>query len=181
VLVAALLLATACGGSSSPKPSAASTGTNSQSSQQTSSSSDSSSTSGSSSSDAGAAPQIFDANYQQGSAHVEISGGANRTVDLTKAGGYTVSGATVVTFTDAQSQNALSVTSSKSSGDASGITLTAGGISTAGEFGRDCQLTVTKNDASEFAGKIQCTNVDGIEGSTVHSGLNVNGTFSAKP
>ena len=72
------------------------------------------------------------------------------------------------------------MTSSSDEGG-SGISATVGGISTAGAFGGNCQLDVTKNDASEFAGRISCPDLDGISGSNTYSNIKLSATFSAKP
>jgi hypothetical protein len=178
VLTIGVLFVAACGGSGSPKQAAQVTNTTSQTSQSSSNSSDSSSAS--SSAGGGTVPtNILDATYNSGKAHVEISGDANKSVDINSASGFTGQGSTFLTFRDANG-NSLTVTMSKTEAG-TGVAVTVDSLTTGGQFNEKCRLELTQNDSSGLVGTFTCAGVDGVDSSTDYHNLNVKGSFSAKP
>jgi hypothetical protein len=180
MLIVGALFVVACGGSGSPKPAAqtANSQTDTASSSRSTSSDNSSDSSATSSDDNSGGPAV-PGNYQQGSAHIEVSGGTNVNADFDTTAGSTTAGFTNISFTGQGGQ--LVITMSEQDNQ-SGLAVTfEDGLLTGGQFGDTCQLHTSKKDASEVAGTFTCTNVDGVRGVDAFTGnLNLEGTFSAK-
>jgi hypothetical protein len=121
-------------------------------------------------------PDLVDASYASGTAHVEMSGDNDASADFTTGGGFTGQGTTFISFSDGTGAQQLTISIGSTAAE-SGISATFDGVSTGGAFGDACSIEVTTNTASEVAGHFSCDGIDAINQSTVLS-VNLDGTFS---
>jgi hypothetical protein len=124
------------------------------------------------------APTIADATYSSGSAHVEVSGGTQLTLDAPLAVGMSMTGAgaTLLMYPAEGSEGELfSISSSPETG--LGFTLQMPGLVTGGDSSA-CPIELTQNDASGIAGRFDCSGLDALLGA-VGGSVNVKATFSA--
>lgn len=131
-------------------------------------------------------PTIADGAYKSGAAHVELSGGKNETLDVAAGGGVTSLGNTILQFgsTDGQRIVQLSFLAPGQSGSGSGGVSVSENVSnsvfsTAGTWGGECQIKITRNNASGLSGEFSCTDAPGISG-VVGGKFNIKGTFAAE-
>jgi len=124
------------------------------------------------------APTIADATYTSGSAHIEVSGGKQLTLDAQLAAGMSMTGAgaTLLMYPTEGSQGELfSISNSPETG--LNFTLQAPGLVT-GSDAPTCPIELTQNDASGIAGRFDCSGLDALLGA-VGGSVNVKATFSA--
>ena len=175
----------ACGDDSDPDPAAAASESESEDdaaaggSEEEASSSDDGSDDESSDDAAGATPaDIIDADYVEGSAHVEVTGDADVTEDYTTGGGFSGQGTTSLSFNNDAGLLGIAI----DPGGGGGISFTSGDFATGGTFPDQCRLDVTQNDASGFAGEFVCEGAPAVNGSSTDLlTVDVEGTFSVSP
>ena len=127
---------------------------------------------------AAALEDILDADYVEGSAHVEVSGDADVTEDYTTGGGFSSQGTTSLSFTNDAGLLGVAI----DAGSGGGISFTSDDFATGGTFPDQCRLSVTQNDESGFAGEFTCEGVPAVNGSSTDlMTVDVEGTFSVSP
>jgi hypothetical protein len=123
-------------------------------------------------------PDIPDATWSNGRAHVEVSG--DKASNFESDG----SGATTNGFTSAAFPLNTGQTMSVALGgeEGSAISLTADGVSTTGAFGKDCDITFSKHDAEGVTADFTCTSLPAVgSSSTQVYTINVKGNFTLTP
>ena len=104
---------------------------------------------------------IADALYMTGSAHVEVSGGKQLTLDapLVPGASMTTGGGTLLAYSSGEGEN-TSVFSIANGGDGGmAFTITAPGVITGGDLASGCPIELTKNDASGVEGRFDCQGI----------------------
>jgi hypothetical protein len=125
------------------------------------------------------APTIADATYSSGSAHIEVSGGKQLTLDAQLAVGMSMTGAgaTLLMYPAEGSEGELfSISNSPETGLT--FTLQAPGLVT-GSDASTCPIELAQNDASGIAGRFECSGLEALLG-VVGGSVNVKATFSAR-
>jgi hypothetical protein len=124
-------------------------------------------------------PTIVTANWQKATAHVDVSRDKTESFDMTGAI-VGLNGIAIGTFGDPGSQQTMQMTISGL--EHTGFALTTPNLLAGGSWGDECQIKITKNDASGFAGEFSCSNVDGADrAGTQALHLDIRGTFSGTP
>lgn len=130
----------------------------------------------------GSIPTIADGRYKGGTAHIEVSGDVNETLDaaLSPVVSITTSGLTALTYStgSATTQVVVNVVFNPDTGPAisyqSAKVLAAGGVS------EGCHVELTKNDASGLAGTFSCSGLEGLApGAVDPAKVDLKGTYSA--
>jgi hypothetical protein len=129
-------------------------------------------------------PTIADGTYTSGTAHVEISGGRNDTFDVDSASGVTAGGNTILAFTGADNQKVVQLSFLAPGQGTSGGLSVATNVSnavfaTAGTWGGECQVRITRNNASGLSGEFSCKDANGLAG-VIGGKFNIKGTFAAE-
>jgi hypothetical protein len=118
-------------------------------------------------------PELDDGVYE-GEVHVEISGDHDETIDA-EGSAFVQGGFALFTFGDTEATVILSFGDSEEPG---ALSITTGGVSTAGEWGTDCEITVEESD-TEINGEFSCSSLDALEiGGLDELEINVNGSFT---
>jgi hypothetical protein len=118
-------------------------------------------------------PELDDGVYE-GEVHVEISGDHDETIDA-EGSAFIQGGFALFTFGDTEATVILSFGDSEEPG---ALSITTGGVSTAGEWGTDCEITVEESD-TEINGEFSCSSLDALEiGGLDELEINVNGSFT---
>jgi hypothetical protein len=124
---------------------------------------------------------IADANYTTGSAHVEVSGGKQATLDsqLIPGVSMTTEGTTLLMYAAGEGENASVFSISNGVDTGLAFTLSAQGIVTAGDGSTGCAIELTKNDGSGVEGQFTCRGMQTV--GLDMTAVDVSGTFSAAP
>lgn len=126
-------------------------------------------------------PDLADAEYAQGTAHVEISGDASASFDA-PGGGSVIQGLTVLSFANAERTESLSIALFADGSTPDSITVLGGDASTTVEIGKDCDIEFTKSDATGLEGEFACEDVGAISVTQPEEyTITVTGTFSVTP
>jgi hypothetical protein len=122
-------------------------------------------------------PAIADGPYSGGSARIVITGEPNVTVEA-KGAGVAMGGEAVLTYLDEAAGYSAQLT--LSSRTSSGLVVSGPGLLAGGTWGKECQVTITRNEVTELAGEFACPNMQAV-GSLAGKQLTitVTGTFSA--
>lgn len=122
---------------------------------------------------------IADALYSTGSAHVEVSGGKQFTLDgqLAPGASMTTEGTTLLLYSAGEGENASVFSISNGADTGLAFTISAPGIITAGDGPTGCAIELTKNDGSGLEGRFTCRGLQtvGLDQAVV----DVSATFSA--
>lgn len=175
LIMSLVAVASACGGAASTPTvdgsTPGSTGTNVEQAAQTAEAAD-----------GGGAVQavtIADALYNTGSAHVEVSGGKQLTLDaqLVPGASMTTGGTTLLAYAAGEGENTSVFSISNGADTGLAFTLTAPGIVTGGDGTTGCAIELTKNDGSGLEGRFTCRRLQavGLDLTTV----DISATFSA--
>ena len=188
--LAALAALAACGDDSSPDPAAAATEAAADESSSDDAGSDDDATdddagddddaeeSGDEASSVADVFDVLDADYTQGSAHVEVSGDADVTEDYSAGGGFSTDGVTSLSFTNDNGLLGIAV----DPGSTGGISFSSGDFASGGAFPDQCSIDITQNDESELAGTFECDGAPAVEGSSTDVFVvDIEGTFSVSP
>jgi hypothetical protein len=128
-------------------------------------------------------PTIADGAYKSGTTHIELSGGRNETFDVGVGSGITSAGNTILGFTSADNTKVVQMSflaPGQGAGALSVSTNVASTVfSTAGAWGQECQVKITRNNASGLSGEFSCKDAPGVSGLTALK-INVKGTFSVE-
>lgn len=122
---------------------------------------------------------IADALYASGSAHVQVSGGKQLTMDapLVPGASMTTGGGTLLLYSSGEGENA-SVFSIANGGDGGmGFTITSPGIFTGADASSGCAIELTKNDAAGVEGRFDCRGLSTV--GLDQAVIDVQATFSA--
>jgi hypothetical protein len=181
-LIPATILAVACGGSASPAANAPLTAGGSPAAS-TGGGAPTQPAGGGGGANAGI-PTIADGAYKSGTAHVEVSGGRTDTFDGSAAGGITSGGNTILVFSSTDNQKVVQISflapGQTGAGGVSVSTNVGGSVfSTGGGWGSECQIKVTRNNASGVSGEFTCQDAPGIAG-VVGGKFNIKGTFAVE-
>jgi hypothetical protein len=100
---------------------------------------------------------------------VEISGGKNDTFDVAAASGITFGGNTILGFSSTDNQkvvqiNFLAPGQSSSRGLSVTTNVASSIFSAGGAWGSDCQVKITRSNASGLSGEFTCTDAPGLAG-----------------
>ena len=181
--LAALAALAACGDDSSPDPAAAAEAAADESSSDDAGADDEATDddaeeSGDEASSVADVFEILDADYTQGSAHVEVSGDADVTEDYATGGGFSTDGVTSLSFTNDNGLLGIAV----DPGSTGGISFSSGDFASGGAFPDQCSIDITQNDESELAGTFECDGAPAVEGSSTDVFVvDIEGTFSVSP
>ena len=125
------------------------------------------------------AVSIADGVYSGGSAHVEVSGGKQLTVDapLVPAASMTTEGTTLLMYAAGEGENTSVFSISNGADTGLAFTVTGQGVFTGGDSSSGCAIELTKNDASGLEGRFACRGLQtvGLDVATI----DVSATFSA--
>jgi hypothetical protein len=125
-------------------------------------------------------PTIADGAYRSGRTHLEISGGKSDTVDASGAGGFTQSNTTVLVLPSADNKKIVTLSFlAPTESDRGAVAVTTSEYSFVGEWGKECQVRFTRNDASGLSGEFSCRDAPGVAVLTDVM-VNVTGTFSVE-
>lgn len=102
---------------------------------------------------------VTDAAYGSGRVHVEFGGDSGGAVEI-DGGGVVIGGFASISFTDTNSQALVSI--GVGGGEPGAAAFTWDGISSAGEFGKECSITFTKGDQTALEGEFTCTGMDAV-------------------
>lgn len=103
---------------------------------------------------------IKDAVFADGEVHVEVSGDKDFKIDV-KGNGLATGGSVLLTFGSDKATVILAFQADSKEAPG-GLSVTTEDISTAGEWGTDC--TVTMDDgANELKGEFECENVEAVD------------------
>lgn len=122
-------------------------------------------------------PDIKDGNFTDGSVHLEYSGGKDFKGDI-KGNGIATGGFTLLTFADEEGSVLISF-QPDSKDEPGGLAITTKDISTAGEWGDECSISVD-DGAKELKGEFECGQIEALEVSSAGKTLKVRvkGNFS---
>jgi hypothetical protein len=105
---------------------------------------------------------IVDAAYATGTAHVEVSGDIELSVDYATGGGFTNGGASSLSFSD--TNNGVLGIVIDAGGERAAITFGTAQVGSGGAYPDTCDLGLTKNDDAGVAGRFRCEGVAGVDG-----------------
>lgn len=121
-------------------------------------------------------PTIKDGVLADGSAHVEVSGDKDLKLDP-KGGGFIQGGFALLTFTNSEATVILSF-QPDSKDEPGGLSFTTKDVSTAGEWGKDCSVTVD-DGAKELKGDFSCKELEAVSPTTTKNfKVKINGSFT---
>jgi hypothetical protein len=116
-----------------------------------------------------------DANYTTGRVHVEFGGDSGGAAEIDGTGAV-IGGFVSLVFSDETRQ--ASVTFAVQNGQG-GAAFTWDGITSGGEFGKECTINFTKGDQSELTGEFTCTDMVGVKATSVDTqSVDARGTFT---
>ena len=124
---------------------------------------------------------IADANYTTGSAHVDVSGGKQVTIDsqLYPGVSMTTEGTTLLMYAGGEGDNASVFSIANGADTGLAFTLSAQGIVTAGDGATGCAIELTRNDGSAIEGRFTCRGMQTV--GLDMTNVDVSATFSAAP
>jgi hypothetical protein len=124
---------------------------------------------------------IADANYTTGSAHVEVSGGKQATLDsqLFPGVSMTTEGTTLLMYAAGEGENASVFSIANGADTGLAFTLSSQGIVTGGDGSTGCAIELTKNDGSGIEGRFTCRGMQTV--GLDMTAVDVSATFSAAP
>lgn len=118
---------------------------------------------------------VKDATYPSGRVHVEFGGDSGGAVEI-DGGGVVVGGFANLAFAD--NNNQAAVIFAVGGDQPGGASFTWDGITSGGEFGKQCTISFTNGDQTALEGAFSCTGMDGVKGaSTVALHVDAKGTF----
>ena len=122
-------------------------------------------------------PAIVAGPFSTGAAHIVITGDQNVTFDA-RGAGVAMGTEAVLTYLDEAAGYSAQLTLSGQT--TSGIMVSGKDLLAGGTWGKECQITVTRNDATELAGEFACRNMHAV-GSLLGKQLTITlaGTFTA--
>lgn len=123
-------------------------------------------------------PTIEDGAYQTGKVHIEITGDQKVTLDMDGTGGFASGGFAL--FNYGSSTASVIMTFSTESEDApGGLVVTTSDFATAGEWGKECKVTVDQSGTS-VKGQITCDELKAVSVNAAKEyKLKIKGTFTA--
>jgi hypothetical protein len=181
LVMAVTILVAACGGSSTAPAALDGSGSDATPPEATAAGDNS----GAGGGDAGAAgqaiPDVADALYMTGTAHVEVSGQRTLTADagLVPGASMTTGGTTLLSYSVGEGQDAVLISISNGPDIGLAVVLIAPSLTTGGDRTTGCAFDVTRNDSSGLAGTFACRGLStvGLDLATV----DIEGSFSAEP
>lgn len=179
-LVSVTLMIAACGGSASPTTTVSTTATGAP----TSGNAAPATPVGGGGGGTAGIPTIADGVYKSGTARVELSGPRTETLDVGLGTGITTGGNTVLAFASSDSQRVVQLSflaaGSPDPGAVTVTTLNPTALSTtAGTWGKECQIKITRNNASGLSGEFSCTDAAAVAGAIVTKS-SFKGTFAVE-
>jgi hypothetical protein len=126
----------------------------------------------------GSIPDVPNGAWSKGRVHVEVSGDKSSNFE-SDGSGATTDGVTSAAF----AQNADSTISfGFGGGEQAALALTTAGVSTTGSFGKECDITFSKHDATGIAADFTCSGLPAVSTSvtTIYK-LDVKGNFTLAP
>jgi hypothetical protein len=123
----------------------------------------------------GVALPVKDASYKSGRVHIDFGADSGGSVEIDGEGAI-VGGFASLTFADTNRQvSAVFVVGGDQPG---GVAFTWDGVSSGGEFGKQCTINFTKGDQSALEGEFACTGMDGVKLSSTNAlHVDAKGTF----
>jgi hypothetical protein len=118
---------------------------------------------------------VKDAEYPSGRVHVEFGGDSAGAAEI-DGGGVIIGGFANLAFTDTNRQ--ASVTFGVGGDQPGAAAFTWDGITSGGEFGKQCTISFTKGDQTALEGEFSCSGMDGVKAtSTDVFHVDATGTF----
>jgi hypothetical protein len=118
---------------------------------------------------------VQDGSYQSGRVHAEFGGDSGGAVEVDGTG-VVVGGYANLTFVDTNSQ--VSIVFGIGGGQPGAAVFTWDGITSGGEFGKECTISFTKGDQTALEGNFSCTGMNGVKAnSTDILHVDAHGTF----
>ncbi len=118
---------------------------------------------------------VQNASYKSGRVHVDFGGDSGGSAEIDGEGAI-IGGFANLTFSDANRQ--ASVIFGVGAGQPGAASFTWDGITSGGEFGKQCTITFTKGDQTALEGEFSCSGMDGVKTTStdaVH--VDAKGTF----
>jgi hypothetical protein len=120
-------------------------------------------------------PSIAAGTFKAATAHLEMSGDRSGSMDA-EGTAMAVPDFTLLTFVGTKNDGTLQI--AFGGADGSVVTAQLGTTATAGNIGSECNVGLSRNDATGVTGEFSCPNLEAIDGATVVT-VAIQGTFSA--
>jgi len=119
---------------------------------------------------------VTDASYAKGRVHVEFGGDSGGAVEI-DGEGTVIGGFANIVFSDTNSQASVII---GVGGDQPGaVAFMWDGITSGGEFGKECTITFSKGDQTTLEGEFSCKGMSGVKAtSTDAQHVDAHGTFT---
>ncbi|HET7738477.1 MAG TPA: hypothetical protein VFK32_07880 [Tepidiformaceae bacterium] len=127
------------------------------------------------SSGGGDVPRLDDGAYLRGSLHIKVSGDEDLEEDL-EGNAFSQGGFSILTFGSSTATVILGF-NPDSPDDPGAISVTSADVSTAGEWGDGCEISVEESDG-KVKGEFSCDDLDALGSSTDDITVDIEGTFT---
>jgi hypothetical protein len=118
---------------------------------------------------------VKDAAYSSGRVHVEFGGDSGGAVEI-DGSGVIIGGFANIAFSDTTRQ--ASVIFGVGGDQPGAVVFTWDGITSGGEFGKQCTISFSKGDQTALEGEFSCSGMDGVKPTSADAlHIDANGTF----